>query len=66
MSNKLLFVLFLMLLSTTLLFSQTTVTLETYGVSPGQVEADTVGNPNYIGILDWAYNGLLNVGVGTH
>ena len=65
MSNKILFVVILMLLSTTLLFSQTTVNLEPYGVSPTQVKADTVGDPNYIGILDRVYSGLLNVGVET-
>jgi hypothetical protein len=65
MSNKILFVLFLLLLSTSLLYSQPTVTLEPFGVSPAQIKADTVGNANYIGILDLVYSGLLNVGVGT-
>ncbi len=65
MSNKILFVLFLLLLSTTLLFAQPTVTLEPFGVSPAQIKADTLDNPGYIGILDRVYSGLLNVGVET-
>ncbi|MBN1409133.1 MAG: T9SS type A sorting domain-containing protein [Calditrichaceae bacterium] len=65
MSNKILFVLFLLLLSTSLLFAQPTVTLEPFGVSPAQIKADTVGNENYIGILNRVYSGLLNVGVGA-
>ncbi|UCH61818.1 MAG: T9SS type A sorting domain-containing protein [Fidelibacterota bacterium] len=42
--------------------------LEPFGVSPRDVEADTVGVPaprTYLGILDRAYDGLLNVGVET-
>lgn len=42
--------------------------LEPFGVSPRDVEADTVGVPaprTYLGILDRPYNGLLNVGVET-
>ena len=65
MSNKLLFVIILLLLSTTLLFAQTTTSLAPYGVSVGMVEADTVGNPNYLGIFTRSYTGLLNVGVET-
>jgi len=42
-----------------------TMMLGTYGASPAQVKADTVGNPDYLGILDRPYNGLLNVGVET-
>jgi hypothetical protein len=36
-----------------------------YGVSPAMVKADTVGNPDYLGILDRTSTGLLNVGVET-
>lgn len=42
-----------------------TLKLEPYGISPAQVKADTVGNPNYIGIFDRTFSGLLNVGVET-
>ncbi len=36
-----------------------------YGVSPAAVKADTVGNPDYVGLFDRPYTGLLNVGVET-
>ncbi len=42
-----------------------TLKLEPYGISPAQAKADTVGNPNYIGIFNRTYSGLLNVGVQT-
>jgi hypothetical protein len=65
MSNKLLFVLFLLLLSTTLLFSQTTTAITPVYVNETMIEADTVGNPNYTGLYTRIYTGLLNVGVET-
>ena len=42
-----------------------TVMLEPHGISPAQVKADTVGNPDYVGLFDHPYSGLLNVGVET-
>lgn len=42
-----------------------TLMLETRGISPAQVKADTVGNPNYVGLFNRPYSGLLNVGVQT-
>ncbi len=45
-------------------FSQS-MHLEPFGASPRDVEADTVGATNYLGLFDRAYSGLLNVGVET-
>jgi hypothetical protein len=42
-----------------------TLMLEPHGVSPAQVKADTVGNPDYVGLFNRTFNGLLNVGVQT-
>jgi hypothetical protein len=64
MSNKLLLVVFLILVGTSMMFSQT-VMLEPMGVSEAMVVADTVGNPNYLGIFGRVSTGLLNVGVET-
>jgi len=64
MNKKILSLVILTLLVPVLVFSQT-VNLETMGVSPAQIKADTVGNPGYIGLLDRVYSGLLNVGVET-
>jgi len=62
MSKKLLALIVLAFMVPVLAFSQT-IKLETMGVSPAQIKADTVGNPGYIGLLDRVYTGLLNVGV---
>jgi hypothetical protein len=51
-----------MLLSFTAVYSQS-LTVEPYGVSPGAIVADTVGNPGYLGIKDRISTGLHNVGV---
>ena len=50
------------LLSFTAVYSQS-LTVEPYGVSPGAILADTVGNPGYLGIKDRSSTGLHNVGV---
>ncbi|HEX9975302.1 MAG TPA: T9SS type A sorting domain-containing protein [bacterium] len=42
-----------------------TLKLEPRGISPAQVIADTVGNPNYVGIFNRTFSGLLTVGVQT-
>jgi hypothetical protein len=42
-----------------------TIVVQPFGVSPRAVEADTVGHPDYLGIRDYPYNGLINVGIQT-
>ncbi|MBD3223442.1 MAG: T9SS type A sorting domain-containing protein [Caldithrix sp.] len=64
MIKKLLLISILCLLPFSVVLAQE-VSLEPYGVSPAQIKADTVGNDNYVGILDRVYSGLLNVGVET-
>ena len=61
---KFLLTLMLILLSVALLYPQT-LKVEPYGVSPGEVVADTLGDPNYLGIKDRRFSGLTNVGVET-
>lgn len=54
----------LMLLISLPIYSQH-IMLESYGVSPAQVKADTLGNENFLGIFSHRFSGLLNVGVET-
>jgi len=42
-----------------------TLMLKPYGITPTQVKADTLGDPEYVGLFDRTFSGLLNVGVET-
>lgn len=64
MFKKLTVIILVLLCSATMVMAQT-VMLEPRGVSPAQVKADTVGNPNYVGLFDRPFSGLANVGVET-
>ncbi len=57
-------ILILALLGTTLM-AQDALKVMPYGVSPAMIKADTLGAPDYLGILDRVSSGLLNVGVET-
>ena len=62
MFKNLLWTLAFLCMLTSSSFAQS-VDLSTFSVSPAQIKADTVGNVDYIGLLDRVYTGLLNVGV---
>ncbi|MBD3290635.1 hypothetical protein GF337_17650, partial [candidate division KSB1 bacterium] len=64
MIKKFTLVVLTLLCATSMVLAQE-VTVMPYGISPTDVKADTVGNPDYVGIFDRPYNGLLNVGVET-
>jgi len=62
--NRMVLTILSILICVAVIFSQT-LTIEPYGVSPAAVNADTSGNPNYLGIKTSVFSGLANVGVET-
>ena len=63
MKFKLHIMLILALFCCSALIAQEPLAVKPYGVTPAMVKADTLGNPNYLGVLDRTSTGLLNVGV---
>jgi len=62
MKKMLLFTIILILASSVAVFPQELM-VKTMGVSVGDVAADTLGNPHYLGIKDRVATGLTNVGI---
>ena len=62
--KKVILVIFALLLASTISFGQT-LSFGPVGISTAESLADTVGNPEYVGVFDRPYNALLNVGIET-
>jgi hypothetical protein len=65
MKSKLLITIMLTILCSTILIAQNDLAIKPFGVSPAMIKADTLGNPNFLGILDRQATGLANAGVET-